>query len=171
MLIETPLTLPAGGDRRPVAGHRDAELRAHAARTARIERALCAIEELGRRRRAQELVEAIERLGSGLGSTMTALDEVLDDVVAPDRHAPAQAWTPISTPVVPITALPVGTTPLPVPAADATAPPPVAIEAPAPVAAAAPAPSADEPAGPTKVRREAPAGLAAFVIDFSQPQG
>jgi hypothetical protein len=175
-----------------------AEIAAHEARTARIENALLAIEALGRRRRAHELVEAIERLGAGLTSTSDALDDALGAVVAAheDSASPAQAplpaildWTPISAPVAPIApfvaAPEAGSAPVHVAAVVPPAPAPAAPALPAPVrSAGAPASLAtrrtadsparfapavaDEPAAEDEQgRRRAPAGLAAFVIDFS----
>lgn len=196
MLTETPLTIPTALDRdhRPAvavpADPRDVlgatEAAAHEARAARIERALEAIEALGRRRRAQELVEAIERLGAGLGTTMVALDGAVAAVVDAHRSAPpapreqrvldVPAWTPISEPVVPITAFVAAPAAEPAPIATQV---PVAVRAPivapappaaAPVAGSAPvAPVAVET--PARQRRQAPAGLAAFVIDFPEITG
>lgn len=219
MLTETPLTLLAAPDRDhlPAVGlaterrdlSRVEDTAAQEARAARIERALGAVEALGRRRRAQELVEAIERLGAGLGTTMVALDDAVAAVVdaheqaprvpaeapgavdhAPEPAAPrafqGPAWTPISTPIAPITVVvPPAPAVAAAPAPVVAAAPPVVAAAPAPVVAAAPVPAAPAvrphvpsataaaaaDAAPPRPRRQAPAGLAAFVIDFSAITG
>lgn len=192
MLIETASTFAAPSTTvaqpAPAAhpqGARDGlEIAAHDARNARIERALGALDDLARTRRTHELVEAIERLGAGLGSTMDALDDALGTVAQAQRlalEAPA-AWEPISAPLVPITAFvaapatelaPVQA-PTPLPAVVPSAPRQVAVvpAAPRPAAAApvAPTPVA-APAAPQRQRLQAPDGLAGFVIDFPQIRG
>jgi hypothetical protein len=199
MLTETPLTIPVAPDRdhRPAvavpADPRDVpgadEAAAHEARAARVERAFEAIEALGRRRRAQELVEAIERLGAGLDTTMVALDGAVSAVFdahrsalpapappraleaprapEPPRALEAPAWAPISQPVVPITAFVAAPA---APAAVALAPVPAAaplVAVPAEVVQA----TVVADVAPARPRRQAPAGLAAFVIDFPEITG
>jgi hypothetical protein len=133
MLIETPLAAPAVDDRdtRPAAlgGPLDprAEHGDHAAalqlredhRLTRIQNAMDALDEMARRRRTQDLLTAVERLGAGLDETLDALDAAVGTLaarreahgsatVAAAEHPalPAAAdWAPISTPVVPITAV------------------------------------------------------------------
>lgn len=156
MLTETPRTIPLlDRDRRPAAGDandpRDlpsfAASAADEARADRIERALDAVEALGRRRRAHELVEAVERLGAGLDTTTVALDDAATTLVDVHRTAPR-------VPVGPEVAVAAGTlAPVPAPA----------VPFPVPVVAAAAIAPATAPARP---RRAAPAGLAAHVIDF-----
>jgi hypothetical protein len=119
----------------------------------RATRALEAIDVLARDRRSRELVLALERLGAGLDATIDALDSAMDPTPpTPVAADPAPApWIPISKPLVPITA----------PVVDPTS----GIDArPAPVPAALPA----EPEAPAvRPMRQAPAGLARHVIDFS----
>jgi hypothetical protein len=131
------------------------EVAAQAVRSTRIDRALRAIEDLARQRRAHELVEAIERLGAGLGTTLDALDEVVGSG-APEEPAARPALVAVPDPVEPAAD--------PSPLADA-APLVVATE---PVAVPAPA-APVEAATPDRARRQAPADLAAFVIDFDAP--
>ncbi|MDO9410188.1 hypothetical protein [Patulibacter sp.] len=180
MLIETSSTVAAASIQMPQPartedrrGARDgAEIAAHHARTARIERALDALDDLARTRRTYELVEAIERLGAGLGSTITSLDDTLATMAGPHRlaiEAPS-AWEPISAPLVPITAFVAG--PDVAPAAAPADVAPVHVPSPAPAATAVVVPAAaPAPALPGHERRQAPAGLAAFVIDFPATQG
>jgi hypothetical protein len=120
MLIETPLAAPVADDRdtRPahVRGPLDprAEHGDHAAalqlredhRLTRIQNTMDALDEMARRRRTQDLLTAVERLGTGLDETLDALDAAVGTLAARREAdgAPAAGWAPISTPVVPITA-------------------------------------------------------------------
>ena len=166
-MTETGIPAPQAADDRPAAaaGHPDDvdRVAAHAVRNARIDRALRAVEDLARQRRAHELVEAVERLGAGLGTTLAALDEAVESVSAAEATpappalvaVPDPAW---SAPVEPEpAAAPLALVPAPVAAQPVASPAPVPAE---PVA------TDDDPA---HARRQAPADLAAFVIDFGVP--
>ncbi|WP_026912726.1 hypothetical protein [Patulibacter minatonensis] len=166
MLIESatstaPTTLAPSDDRALASTARHEAVVGRDSTFDRAARAIDALDELARRRRSQELVLALERLGAGLDSAIGALDQA----VAPSTTAralptpaPKATWTPISTPVVPITAH------VPMQAVAAPAPVAAAPTAPRVPAATVPAVAAE----PKRPMRQAPAGLAAHVIDFSE---
>lgn len=188
-MTETALSAPPTADT-PAAGATApapdvAEVAAHAVRSARIDRALRAVEDLARQRRAHELVEAVERLGAGLGTTLAALDEAVESVsaveatVAPPSlvAVPDPAWdAPVDRTETEPAAAPLALVPAPVSqpvvtqpvAAQPVAAQPVAAE-PVATQTAAPVEPVATDGDPARARRQAPADLAAFVIDFGTP--